>query len=64
MLNPDAVAKAAKKLVYQYKNWKRLKGERFQRKQKRKDRKQERIALIGKTRYYLSQLFGQWIIYQ
>lgn len=63
IFNEQHAATMAKKLAYRIKHRKKIEKLKAKSFQKRKDRKQERIALLGKSRYYLSELFGQWVIY-
>lgn len=63
ILDPDEAAKVVKMLARKYKNRERLKSEKLQKKQKRIDRKNQRIAMFGKKKYILSELFGQWVLY-
>lgn len=63
LLDPDKTNKLVKKLAYRLKNRKRFEKQKEKVKQKKIDRKNQRIALFGKRRYYLSELFGQWVLY-
>lgn len=63
ILNPDEAAKVVKMLARRYKKREKLKKQKQKRKQKKIDRKNQRIAMFGKKKYILSELFGQWILY-
>jgi recombinational DNA repair protein (RecF pathway) len=63
ILDPDEAAKVVKMLIRRYKKREKLKKQKQKRKQKKLDRKNQRIAIFGKSRYYLSELFGQWVLY-
>jgi hypothetical protein len=66
IFDEQQAAVMAGKIAYRIKHmdkFRKLKKKRIKARQKRKDRKQERINALGKARYYLSELFGQWVIY-
>lgn len=52
----------AKKLANELINHKKLKEKRKKKRLERKKNKKSMINLFGRTRYYLSILFGQWIL--
>jgi len=39
------------------------KERRKKRREEKKDRKLAAISVFGKHKYYLAQLFGQWVLY-
>lgn len=53
----------AKKLVYTIANWDKIKERRQKRKREKKEHKDFLESTFGKTRYYLSVWFGQWILF-
>lgn len=63
LLDAEKTERFLKRLVYRLKYRDHLKKHKGKIRQKKIDRKTQRIAMFGKTKYYLSELFGQWILY-
>ena len=60
MINNKQIAyKIANELL----NHKKMKGKRSKKREIKVNRKQQKIELFGKVRYYLAYWFGEWILY-
>lgn len=60
MFNPK---KLGKNLVYKMVNKEKIKAQKQKRKLEKSKKRKARIKAFGKGKYYLSILFGKWILY-